>query len=502
MNILEPEEPESYESEMLSHVVERELEEAEARFYDEEADGPELDEALEPELEEVEKHFLGPRTEEAALTEAELDRLVWAGSRELPAVETGLGATIGPDGTVVYSKGKGGKCYSPAKSGVPRCAFHRHSGGPKIPSRCVHPTFKHRLTQDEVRHMTACPFYAPSEVAAASLTTAFSGGEIDRSPMTESTPASDLSEAFKLALGYEREIKFGTVMLPQWEDDARPDLLVPKLGFSYVDNNDPIQGSLLEFVARAVKDSEIAVLIGHLGTGKTTGIMHVAERCNAPLVVLNCDGQLTVEQVLGSRVPAIDGETGRSTLVWRDSPTLEAYRLGYWAVIDDYTFTGSDVFSAIYGLMTSDRYQVHVTGEVIPKHPNFRLFLTTNPPEYIELYPNRQQPDAAFLSRIDSRFWVSFLPEKDERRVMREAAPLISDDALDRMQRVIKVSRHMLSQNDLNFVFSTRHAVKWARKVQRLGDLKRASFESFLADLDGESKHVMLSKVLDTQLEG
>ena len=352
--------------------------------------------------------------------------------------------------------------------------------------------------------MTACPFYEAVVATTTSLRETFeTPGRVKRKSPAKAAPtaSSELSEAFKKALGADREVKFGVVMLPQWEDERRPALLVPHLPFTYEDNLDPIQGSLLEFVARAVKDNEIAVLVGHLGTGKTTGVMHVAELCNAPLVILNCDGQLTVEQVLGSRVPAIDSETGRSTLVWRDSPTLEAYRKGYWVAIDDYTFTGSDVFSAIYGLMTSDRYQVHVTGEVILKHPDFRLFLTTNPPEYTELYPNRQQPDAAFLSRIDSRFWVSFLPEKTERKVMREAAPLISDDSLDRMQRVIKVSRQYLSQNDLNFVFSTRHAVKWAKKVQRLGDLKRASFESFLADMDSESKNAMLSKILDTQLD-
>jgi MoxR-like ATPase len=244
-----------------------------------------------------------------------------------------------------------------------------------------------------------------------------------------------------------------------------------------------------------VVENDIMVLIGHLGAGKTTGVMKVAEMCNAPLAVINCDGQLTVEQVIGTRVPVL--ENGVPTLAWRDAPLLEAYRKGYWAVIDDYTFTGSDVFSAIFGLMTNSQYQVLVTGEIIPRHENFRLFLTTNPPEYIELYPNRQQPDAAFLSRIQARYWVDFLPAAAERKAMQEAAPVLPSDTLDRMQKVIEVSRNMLKQGSINFVFSTRHAVNWAKKVARSGKLQQAAFEAFVADMDQESKSVMQSKILD-----
>jgi MoxR-like ATPase len=129
------------------------------------------------------------------------------------------------------------------------------------------------------------------------------------------------------------------------------------------------------------------------------------------------------------------------------------------------------------------------------------LFLTTNPPEFVELYPNRQQPDAAFLSRIGAQYWVDYLKPSVEREAMIEAAPLLSSETLDRMQRVIDISRQYLARQDINFAFSTRHAVNWAKKAVRHNDLKRAAFEAFLAAMDSESKSVMLSKILDSQLD-
>lgn len=405
----------------------------------------------------------------------------------------------------------GGKCYSPASTKKARCAWHKHSD-PKLKqqSSCTHPTFGHPLTAKEVQEMKECVYYTPSDAgnvtemkAAIRKLAEQSGADFSEVPQ----PGESISTQFKQALVRKNEVKIGREMIDRWEDESRPDVLVPKLSFKYIDNVDKTQGSVLEFVARSVKDNDIAVLIGHLGSGKTTGVMEVAARANAPLTIINCDGQLTVEQIIGSRVPSVElidptdpSKGAANTLIWRDAPLLEAYRLGYWACIDDYTFTGSDVFSAIFGLMTNQNYQIQSTGEIVPRHPNFRLFLTTNPPEYMELYPNRQQPDAAFLSRIQSRFWVEYLPEAEERQVMRNAAPVISEDALNRMMRVISMSREYLRRGDLNFAFSTRHAVNWAKKVQRLGDIKRAAWESFLADMDSESKSVMQDKILDTQL--
>lgn len=428
-------------------------------------------------------------------------------------VSTGnVTASIADDGTVKYTTGK---CYAPAKTQKPRCAFHKYSD-PKqhLPSRCTHPQIGRPLSAVEVNAMDSCAMYEPSEEQAAHIlasTVARSGvptGTLADAGMkanVQFTPVSGTkrmtkaatADAWKQALVAEGEIRIGREMVKTFADGPshpKPEL-VPSLPFTYIDNEDKLQGSLLEAIARSVVENDIMVLIGHLGSGKTTGVMKVAEMCNAPLSIINCDGQLTVEQVIGTRVPVL--ENGVPTLAWRDAPLLDAYRNGYWACIDDYTFTGSDVFSAIFGLMTNTQYQVLVTGEIIKRHENFRLFLTTNPPEYIELYPNRQQPDAAFLSRITSRYWVDFLPAAAERKAMQEAAPILSADTLDRMQKVIEVSRSMLKLGSINFVFSTRHAVNWAKKIARLGKLKQAAFEAFVADLDEETKSVFQSKILD-----
>lgn len=428
-------------------------------------------------------------------------------------------------GNVIYPKPSpgGGVCYTP-RNAKPKCAFHHYSkpGKGALPSRCAHPTMGRPLDRKIISNMVSCPVYEPDPLNAAAIqaTTVRRSGvptgddikdqdiliQLKRTKKAmDVAPGSDKSTKadFLAQLQVEDEIRIGGVLLSKYDQASLTDytkMLVPKLKFTYRDNITPEQGSVLEFVARAAEENEIALLIGHLGSGKTTAVMKVAELVGAPLAVTNCDGQLTVEQIIGTRVPDKDA-SGAAYLRWQDAPLLRAYREGHWACIDDFTFTGSDVFSAIFGLMTNDYYQVLVTGEVIPKHPDFRLFLTTNPTEYVELYPNRQQPDAAFLSRIPSRIWVNYLDEVSERQAMVEAAPLLPANMLDRIQRVIKLSREYLTRQDINFAMSTRHAVNWAKKASRHQDLKRAAMEAFVADMDVESRNVMLSKILDSQLD-
>jgi hypothetical protein len=301
------------------------------------------------------------------------------------SVTTGnVTASVNADGTIAYATG-GGKCYAPAATKLPRCSFHKYSDPKaKLPSRCVHPSIGRVLTAQEVNAMKDCAFYTPKDDLAAQIianTVARPGiptGTIaDKGmkaaayqsvPTTTRLTKAASAEMWKKALQNGDEIQIGREMVkifPNDETNPKP-ALIPELDFTYIDPIDKKQGSLLEAIARAVVENDIMVLIGHLGVGKTTGVERVAEMCNAPLAVINCDGQLTVEQVIGTRVPVL--ENGVPTLAWRDAPLLDAYRNGYWAVIDDYTFTGSDVFSAIFGLMTRKQYQVLVTGEIITRH--------------------------------------------------------------------------------------------------------------------------------------
>lgn len=426
--------------------------------------------------------------------------------------ETPVTATDPGADPAVLPPSSTGKCYSPATTGVARCAYHKHFDPKnKLPTRCTHPVKAAGsggalpLSAAEIAHME-CPFYTPDsadnkamieryrELAAATG----AGLEILGTPASAGSASSGDRKEWEKALGVADKIRIGKEMIERYPDTGH-EAMVPKLPFTYIDNVNKVQGSFLEFVARSINDNEIAVVIGHLGAGKTTGILEVTNRIGAPTVVINCDGQLTVDQVIGSRVPGIDAD-GNTTLIWVDAPLLQAYRNGYVAVIDDYTFTGSDVFSAIFGLMTNDSYQVLSTGEIVTRHPMFRLFLTTNPPERMELYPNRQQTDAAFQSRIQVRYWVDYLPPAEERKAMRAAATVLPDDTLNRMQQVIKVARQHMEDGSLNFVFSTRHAVAWARKTSRLGDMARAAWETMIADMDEETKTSFL-KLLDTQID-
>lgn len=144
-------------------------------------------------------------------------------------------------------------------------------------------------------------------------------------------------------------------------------------------------------VAEAIRkgDFVLVYLVGPAGTGKTVLTYHFAKYCGAPLLTFQGSEGVTYDNLVGcSDVKADYGEAdgvmhtatlhSSSSFTVIEGQLLKAYREGYQIVIDEANYMVPGVMSVINS-MTDDTPTYEFKGKIIKRHPNFVLYLTSNP---------------------------------------------------------------------------------------------------------------------------
>jgi hypothetical protein len=170
----------------------------------------------------------------------------------------------------------------------------------------------------------------------------------------------------------------------------------------YIDPN-----GVLEQIAWGVQNNYDQLLLGDTGTGKTSAVRYLAYMANAAYIRIGCDGDTDVSSLIGKPQVDKDGTYFQIGLVY------EALREGYWLVLDEYNVIHPDVRMAIQSIFNTDEGRLIVKeneGEVVTRHPNFRLFATANPLGYA----GTKDWNEAIMSRFDLVHRVEYLPEQDE----------------------------------------------------------------------------------------
>jgi midasin (ATPase involved in ribosome maturation) len=144
-------------------------------------------------------------------------------------------------------------------------------------------------------------------------------------------------------------------------------------------------------IAEAIRkgDFVLVYLVGPAGTGKTVLTYHFAKYCGAPLLTFQGSEGVTFDNLVGcSDVKADYGEAegvmhmetlhSSSSFTVIEGQLLKAYREGYQIVIDEANYMVPGVMSVINS-MTDDTPTYEFKGKIIKRHPNFVLYLTSNP---------------------------------------------------------------------------------------------------------------------------
>lgn len=149
-----------------------------------------------------------------------------------------------------------------------------------------------------------------------------------------------------------------------------------------------------EVVAEAIKQGEFTLvyLVGPAGTGKTMLTYFFADYCGAPLLTAQGSEGVTADTLIGcsdvktdyapSSVDidstALMSPMSASSFTVIEGQLLKAYREGYQIVIDEANYMLPGIM-AVINSMVDDTPTYEFKGKIIKRHPNFVLYLTSNP---------------------------------------------------------------------------------------------------------------------------
>lgn len=162
-------------------------------------------------------------------------------------------------------------------------------------------------------------------------------------------------------------------------------------------NNNAIKGMVMpeKFIplANSIKFGvfNLVYLVGPAGTGKSVLARQIANYMGAPVLSAQCSAGTSTDELIGCSDVRADFDKSESVIgskymeATSSSPyvivvgvLLRAYMEGYVALLDEANFAVPSVL-AIINQLTDGSPTFSFKGKMIKRHPNFVLFMTSNP---------------------------------------------------------------------------------------------------------------------------
>jgi MoxR-like ATPase len=230
-----------------------------------------------------------------------------------------------------------------------------------------------------------------------------------------------------------------------------------------------------------------AYLCGDSGTGKTTVFMKVASILGIPFYLQVFDKYMDPDRILGTYIPNGDG-----SLRFEYSPFMKAFKFGGMFLADEVNMTSGDITSLFHSVLDGqDIIVVHQTGEVVERHPLFRMGGAVN-----EGYAGTKPTNKAFLSRFGRRDRVETMSEdmlvnlaKKEFVDALGRPDGIEEGVIRKMSKVIKKIEEKYRKEEIDGVVNYRHLQGWISLYLLNRDLKESA-RSTVVNLSCESREV------------
>lgn len=267
-------------------------------------------------------------------------------------------------------------------------------------------------------------------------------------------------------------LKFGNVEIAVRGDlppEAAP--FVPEW-----DDHHEFDEGLLESLAVGLALDVPVLVVGPTGCGKTSTVRNLAAAVSQPVRRINLHGDVRSADLIGEKTLEVDKASGESITEWRDGVLPDAWRNGYWLLLDEFDAMPPHVaFILQAALEGGDLVLADNHGEVIPRHPNTRIIATANTigrGDETGLYTGTNVLNEATLDRF-SVVEVDYVSEKQEAKIVHTRTGL----ALKEAEKLVKAAteiRSALDRGDCFATLSTRRLVAWGRFAVALGSVQKA----------------------------
>ena len=256
----------------------------------------------------------------------------------------------------------------------------------------------------------------------------------------------------------------------------------------YIDHDD-----LYWEIAYAYNNDFPMAMWGHTGTGKSELVKQFAAIIGAPVYRVNFNGMTVTDDIIGKLLPGADG-----SIFFQDGGVTECVRYGGILLLEELNACSQEVLFAMHGLLDgfSSLVLIEKDNEIVPKHPDCKIYSTMNPSEFVFLYPGTKDLSQAFAQRWPIFRQVDFMPNNLEETIIKNTNTSLDVKDVKQMVKVASLCRTMMKEGKINFVFSTRVLKNWAKIATRFGMIPSAEL-SFLNHMDTQARKIIITEVLD-----
>jgi len=233
-------------------------------------------------------------------------------------------------------------------------------------------------------------------------------------------------------------------------------------------------------LAVGMKNKDPVMIHGPTQCGKTTTIHQLAGALEGGIVEIDCTGQTTTEDLLGTWM--IAPAKGGNVMVWNDGPALEAFRNGYILVLNEFDMLRPEIAAVLNDSLLSKlrRFSTSSTNskgkietERVKEHGNFRLIATCNSRGYGDddgTYEGIEYMNAATLERFPIKISMTYADPDTEIEIIKD---IVEDDLDDEIiKRIVDFGtkvRVLYTTGEIKTIVSTFRLIKWSTYINDLG---------------------------------
>lgn len=228
-------------------------------------------------------------------------------------------------------------------------------------------------------------------------------------------------------------------------------------------------------------------MYGHTGTGKSTLLAQVAARLGWPVTRINLDSGIERTDLLGKTELVL--EDGKQVTKFIDGIVVKAMRQGHILLLDEVDFGRSDVMYALQRILEGNGVQL-MEGEhrelVVP-HPNFRVVATANTKGQGDehgMYQGAGVQSEAFRDRFTIWLEIDYLPEDQEKQVLKAGVPSLKDEVVAKMVQFANEIRASFKKGQILQTLSPRSLVEMGESYSFLSSVMPSESAAMMLALE------------------
>lgn len=244
----------------------------------------------------------------------------------------------------------------------------------------------------------------------------------------------------------------------------------------------------------AVKGDFPALLEGETGQGKNYLLASVAREHGKTLVNYTLNGDVSTLEFLGKWLIDKDKAT-----YWVDGVLTDAIRTGKWLHIAEINMALPEILSVLNGVLDDTRCIVlaEKDGEVVNRHPDFRLFASRNPSDE---YVGTKEINKALMSRFPIVIPIEQYKPTEELKILQYQSG-IDEEIGSIMVDVGNTIRKLKADKLIWHTCGTRDLVNWARLLACNGNTLQETFEFAILNKCSKEDRKVIVEALHTACE-